>query len=616
MLFIQRGENQMYSFPEEIRMAYEALPVPIVFYQQVEEENVPILYSDGFCNLVQMSRENMRSWLHASRYERMHPDDVGVVVRTTEAFAQHKSDYNLLFRCLHADGYHYIHAVGQWQYMPNGAELGVLVYLDVTDSEDMISLLSDKYKLFQKDQFYNDPLTGLPNINYLHQFADERVHALRLRGETPVLVYLDVNSMQSYNNQYGFSRGNDLLTLTARSLRETFAHELVMRGADDHFILICPLDSRESLIRRIREVNEAIKTNVYGNTTGIQAGIYIYEQDSLTTKAVDHAKHALKRLGTDLNEICRFYAQEADELYWNQRYIVENFSTALEKEWIRVYYQKIVWARSQKVAAFEALARWIDPNRGIISPAEFIPTLEKYHLLHQLDLYMFGQVCREVQQRVACGLPLMPVSVNFSAQDFDYLNVPDELDRILAQADIARYGIGKSFFILEITEQDMAIGRESFHAQIRELRRRGYGIWLDDFGSGYSSLNVFSRLDVDLVKFDKEMLSHLDDHGGANRKILRAMVQLAHEMGVYTLTEGMETDAQAAFLREIGCDLVQGFGIHRPESLDAICFRYRNGKNEDNPALAEKRRLQANAYMLPFEPGTWLPGSESPAHQP
>jgi hypothetical protein len=78
----------------------------------------------------------------------------------------------------------------------------------------------------------------------------------------------------------------------------------------------------------------------------------------------------------------------------------------------------------------------------------------------------------------------------------------------------------------------------------------------------------------------------------------------------------METDAQAAFLREIGCDLVQGFGIHRPESLDAICFRYRNGKNEDNPALAEKRRLQANAYMLPFEPGTWLPGSESPAHQP
>ncbi|MBQ8094633.1 MAG: EAL domain-containing protein [Clostridia bacterium] len=123
----------------------------------------------------------------------------------------------------------------------------------------------------------------------------------------------------------------------------------------------------------------------------------------------------------------------------------------------------------------------------------FIPVLSRYHLLHRIDLYMFEQVCRELSRRADASLPLLPVSVNFSGQDFDYIRIAPELNRILEKYHIEQYGIGRDNFVIEITEQELATGTAQFHEQLLEIRQNGYRLWLDDFGSGYSSLNVFSR---------------------------------------------------------------------------------------------------------------------------
>ena len=568
----------MYSFPEEIRRAYELLPIPFVIDQLIDGKVFPLLVSDGFCELVEMDRERTVAWFKSGQFERIHPDDVGKVAHVSEEFIGHRSGYNVLFRCKHKDGYHYIHAIGGWMTMPDGTELAALTYTDVSESRSTITAAAREYDLFQQDLFFTDPITGLPNVNYLHKYADEKVHSIRVRGCSPALIYLDINFMQSYNNQYGFAKGNELLRLVASVFTDLFPEGLVIRGAEDHFIVITPMSDREQLGAVIDEANRRIKTEAFGNTTGIHAGISEYEDDAQTPDALDNARRALKRMGRNLNVTRRFFSRDDDNRYWSRRYIVENFNKAIENKWFKVYYQGISSVESRKIVAFEALARWVDPIRGIISPKEFIPALEEYHLLYRMDLYMFEQVCREIKTRYENGLPLVPVSVNFARQDFDHVDVIGELNQIIERHNIGQYGVGKDDFIIEITEQDMATATDHFYEQLTEIRRAGFRLWLDDFGSGYSSLNVFSKFDVDLIKFDMDLLRNLDRHNGANREIMKAMVTVSKNLGIHSLAEGMETEEQAVFLEEIGCELVQGYAIHRPEALESIMYRLQSGE--------------------------------------
>ena len=578
----------MYQFPDEFRKAYESMTVPLVVFQFENEKVIPLLVSDGFCQLTGLNREKALEMMGASQYNRVHPDDAGKVAKVSDDFAHHRSEYNQLVRCRHEDGYHLLHVIGYWQTMPGGTELAFLTYTDVSASQKAIEDSALKYLLFQQDQFYKDPLTGLPNINYMHEFADERVSAIRADGKTPVLVYSDVVSMQFYNNQYSLSEGDALILLIAQKLQKYFPDALLSRGADDHFILIDAYADEQDLAQRLFAANNEIREEAYGNTSGIQVGVCVFNRNTICMEAIDHAKNALKRIGSDLNTIYKVYSQMADEQYWGERYIVQNLDLALQEGWIKVFYQGIARVQTDRTASFEALARWNDPNRGTISPGEFIPVLEKYHLLYKLDLYMVEQVCREIPIRAEAGLPLLPVSVNFAAQDFIYRDIPAEIEALYLRYNMDKY-VSRNCFIVEITERDIATASERFQSQLRRLREMGYQLWLDDFGSGYSSLNVFSRFEIDLIKFDMVLIQDLDSRGGLNRKIIKAMIEIAHDMQIHTLAEGIETPEQRQFLRDVGCELSQGFLYRRPESLNGILFKIANGMIQPSTETPEER---------------------------
>ena len=570
----------MYTFPKEMKEALEDCGASFVYYQNIEGKGVPVLASEGFCRNTGMPREHVLDWLRRGLFERMCPDDVGIVSKVSDEFLRHEGPYDVIFRCrLSANEpqeYSLIHGLGSWQTMPDGTELAVIAYANLSATIDTIREKTEAYGLFQKDRFYRDFLTELPNTNYMHQFGGEKAAQIRSKGRTPMLVYSDVESMQSYNNQYGLEEGDALLRLIAASLKEYFPTSLVTRGADDHFIMLADVDDQEELAHRLDLVNIRIKQLAKGNTGGIRSGICPAEDEAAVGRAIDHAKHALKRINTNLNQKVRFFSARLDEAYWRSRYIVENIDRAVENGWIKVYYHALYRLESQKIAAFEALARWVDPVRGIISPAEFIPALQKYHLLYKLDLYMFEQVCREVRIRKDNNLPLIPVSVNFSRQDFDHADVVDRMNEIYERSG-ASACVDKSYFIVEITEQELAADPESCQLQLRKISENGYRIWLDDFGSGYSSFNMFSMFRFGLIKYDMEMIRHLDDNNGANRLILKDLVHLARALKLHALIEGVETKEQLDFVREIGCELVQGFYFQKPESLDEILFRIRDG---------------------------------------
>ena len=457
---------------------------------------------------------------------------------------------------------------------------GVSDYTNDTQTdtaEDEIEKLSDKiqliqkdmafYERIQKDRYYNDVTTGLPNLLFLKQFADEKIADLWTAQETPTIIYFDIRSMVSYNIEYGYARGDELLKLTADSIRSEFPDALVGRGEGDHFIVIDKYD--DAIEQKGIQINDTVKREAYGSTTGIQCTIVRMQPDMKAVEGIQCARNTLRKIGNDLNVVSRLHSYKDDNDILAGS-IVQGFDEALFNGWVKVFYQPILNTGTKEVSVFEALARWVDPKKGIISPGQFIPVLSKYHLLHKLDLYMVEQICREYQIRKEAGLPEIPVSVNFSAQDFDYVNVADALNGTLE-----KYNLPRSSIIVEITEQDLAQATDHFREQLGRIHDSGYLLWLDDFGSGYSSLNVFGQYHVDRIKFDMDLVRHLDENNGANRVIMKHIVRMCQEIGVHTLAEGVETQEQYQFLKEIGCELVQGFYFFKPEPVDVVISNIR-----------------------------------------
>ena len=189
----------MYQFSEQGRKGLEQLSLPLSFFQQEDGQNIPLLVSDGFCDLLGISREQMMNEQRWSKFDRIHPEDIGRISRAVYDFWEKKGNYDVMYRIRRADNtYHYIHSVAFWWPVKDETELILVVYLDLHKWTDEVKLAADRYALFQQDRFYTDPLTGIPNINYLNQFADERVHTIQAHGGQPALVYTDTRSLQFY----------------------------------------------------------------------------------------------------------------------------------------------------------------------------------------------------------------------------------------------------------------------------------------------------------------------------------------------------------------------------------------------------------------------------------
>lgn len=241
-------------------------------------------------------------------------------------------------------------------------------------------------------------------------------------------------------------------------------------------------------------------------------------------------------------------------------YIISNLDTAISNGEIEIWYQPQIRALSGQVCGFEALARWKDPEMGYLYPDQFIPVLEKNFLIHKLDSFVVEEVCKIQSQRLELARQLIPVSVNLSLEDFQAMDIVGFIDSC---AD--RYQVPHNYIKIEITETMIHGDPESLHRQLDSLRELGFEVWLDDFGSGYSSLNVLKDYDLDLLKIDKDFFS---DFSQKSRSIIASIIRTSKEIGMRSLAEGVETEEQFLFLKRIGCDLIQGYYFGRPAPLE------------------------------------------------
>ena len=251
-----------------------------------------------------------------------------------------------------------------------------------------------------------------------------------------------------------------------------------------------------------------------------------------------------------------------------ERFISENFEEALARGHIQPFYQPVIRTISRQLCSFEALARWVDPRRGIIPPDRFIPILEQSQAIHRVDACIIRQVCATIRARLEAGEVPIPVSVNLSRLDFTLCDIFAVVDGIVTQ-----YQIPHDFLYIEITESVMAEQEDQMRAIVDRFHATGYQIWMDDFGSAYSSLNVLKDYEFDEIKLDMRFLSSFNLR---SRRILTAVIQMAKEIDIHTLAEGVETQEQLRYLRNIGCEKVQGFYFGRPQPWDEALSHLRD----------------------------------------
>ena len=444
--------------------------------------------------------------------------------------------------------------------------------------------MRDQLKGYIEDlnhQIYYDRLTDLPGTLKFFTFAEQERERLLSAGEQPVLVYFDIIGLGDYNRQYGFEQGNALIVEMAGILRQTFGAHCICRFGGNHFAAV----SDEAHVKEeLKDVLRACETAMDGKELPVRVGIYPNRLEVVPAGvACDRAKYAADRHKGEISSSITWYDRNMLERAEVSRHIIKNLDRALEEGWVRVYYQPIIRASDGKVCDEEALARWIDPALGFLSPAAFIPALEESKLIYKLDLYVVDQVLAKMKQQTEAGFYLVPQSINLSRMDFESCDIVEEI-----RQRVDRAGIDRSMITIEITESVIGGDFAFMKEQVSRFQRLGFPVWMDDFGSGYSSLDVLQQIHFDLIKFDMRFMERFDE-GDESKIILTQLMNMAISLGMDTICEGVEHAEQVEFLREIGCTRIQGYYYGKPLPFEGIVSLFETGTTLEfeNPEESE-----------------------------
>ena len=415
-----------------------------------------------------------------------------------------------------------------------------------------------------------DDLTGISNMHNFEEVTKAYLAESLAQGKKPVYLTFNLENFQTFNDRCGYAGGDELLTRTAQIISNTFPGEPVARESGDNFAV---LTTAEDYLKRVAEIRVRLRA-AYPNETylDVRAGAYRPRDTEDTARhAIDRARYAMRHVTNWQNSFVPEYDEKVSKEYRLRRYILNNVENAVREGYIQVFYQPVVWAEDGTIAGCEALARWIDPEMGFLSPGAFIPALEEGRQIHKLDLCIYEQVCKRIRDSIDNGLPVLATSLNFSRLDFELMDAVGELEAL-----VEKYRVPKEYLHVEITESAVTEDVEGLQRAMKRLHDGGFAIWLDDFGSGYSSMNVLKDFDFDLLKIDMEFLKNFHNNHNS-RKIISSIINLANSLNMMTLSEGVETEEAVDFLREAGCGRLQGYFYGKPMRYEELLEKINDG---------------------------------------
>lgn len=399
-----------------------------------------------------------------------------------------------------------------------------------------------------------DYYTSADNPALIYRMFSDKLRELNDRNMA--VVQFDIRRFKFINETYGEETGTDLLhSLTERLKTYCSPDQISVRLSADVFMLLTPYDTVEQLTEEIRKI-EKLMSGFRNMRYEFSIGVYLVEDKSMPPRIMgDRASQARNSIKHNAIENIAFYDNKMLRTSKVRKFIEENMLAALQKEEFFIYLQPKFSISTGNALGFEALVRWKHETRGIIQPGEFIPLFEENGFIVKLDAYVWECACKVLRNWIDRGFKPLPISINVSRvhlKSNEFISILDTL--------ISKYRLPKYLLEVEITE---SVENINTNRMMKEVKEHGYTLLMDDFGSGYSSLNTLKSTNFDVLKIDREFLSSfmVSEHG---KKIISHTISMSKDIGLGLIAEGVETGEQADFLSACGCDTAQGFLYARP----------------------------------------------------
>lgn len=410
---------------------------------------------------------------------------------------------------------------------------------------------------------FTDSVTGYGNANSFNRDVAE-ILTKRVARKFAI-VHLDIDKFKYINDMYGLKAGDQ----TLRTIAEILEHEVIpgiethARLSNDIFAILLSYIEREGLIARfdkiLNEIETMHETGKSRFAVSINAGIYEITDNNIDISLMlDRANIAHKSVKSNRLSKFAFYQDNMRDDILREKEIENEMNDALAQGQFEVYYQPKYFVNTSTLGGAEALIRWNHPEKGLIPPNHFIPLFEKNGFVVQLDLFVFKQVCIDISEWLKKGYKVVPISVNLSRVHFyeqDFMRAFREI--------IEEYRVPSRCIEFEVTESTALENTEKLIAVLNEIHSLGCSVSMDDFGSGYSSLNMLKQIPVDVLKIDRDFFRDSSDNL-RGKEIVSSVVKLAKRLGIDVVAEGIEDKEQLEFLQDIDCDLAQGYYFAKP----------------------------------------------------
>ena len=405
-----------------------------------------------------------------------------------------------------------------------------------------------------------DVLTGGYNRRGFIRITERLLNEVPDRTKYAVLFF-NVKNFKAVNELFGVESGDVVLQNIFRTLTHSkLSPVITARVESDHFV--CLVENKNLDFEELTSVcdNKFVKDGKCMNLI-IRCGIfYVEEKPMKISGMIDRAKLAKRYITDEYVQPYMVYDHSMQVAYIDKAKLAGELQEGIAKEQFKVYYQPVIDTKTGKIASAEALIRWIHPDKGFISPALFIPALEENGHISELDFYVLKKVWQFINDRCENNKFVVPISVNLSWMDFY-----DEImmEKILKEMDRFRENGREHMARFEITETSYAAIRENRSGILESLRIKNAKILLDDFGSGFSSFGMLQDYDFDVLKIDMSFIRKIGENP-KTKSIVHSIIGMAHEIGIKTVAEGVETEEQVSFLRQSGCDYIQGYYYSKP----------------------------------------------------
>ena len=440
-----------------------------------------------------------------------------------------------------------------------------------------ISDITDRKEAEDKINFmaYYDTLTELPNRTYSEKYLNELLEVADISKDKIGIAALDLDNFKNINDTIGHTFGNKLLVKVAELLKKCYADKVGMfsRIGGDEFIFILPhIENEEDLKLLAEEVIQVLKLPIIVSDNEINItssiGLTIYPKDGIDSvallKNVDTAMYGAKSIGKNNYQ---FYVKEMNVKMLEKSKLEKSLRKAIENNEFVVYYQPQINISTGEVVGMEALVRWNNPFLGMVSPMDFIPLAEETGLIIPIGEFVLRTACKKNKEWQDKGYTHQRVAVNLSARQFQQKNLMEVIQNILEET-----GLEPKWLELEITESIAMQDMNYTLTVLEKLIDLGIHISLDDFGTGFSSLNYLKLLPINILKIDKSFVNDIDK-SSKEAAIARAIISMAHSLSLVIVAEGVEHIGQLDFLKGQGCEKAQGYLFSRPvteEQFDDI----------------------------------------------